>query len=69
MVNPTAATRSGSGLLRVLGRVLLWACVILLLVRGVAATIADRSSHVSRTVTVTVVQKVTTAPTTRGGGR
>jgi len=68
MVNPTAATRSGSGLLRVIGRVLLWACVILLLVRGVAATIADRS-HLSRTVTVTVVQKVRTTPTTGGGGR
>jgi hypothetical protein len=66
MVHPTAAARSGNGLLRVIGRVLLWACVILLLARGVAATI--HTSNLQRTVTVTVTHQ-SAARTVSGGGR
>lgn len=65
MVHPTAAARSGSGLLRVIGRVLLWACVILLLARGVAATI--HTPQHQRTVTVTVIRPMTTTTVSRGG--
>ena len=66
MVHPTAAARSGNGLLRVIGRVFLWACVILLLARGVAATITDTQHR--QTVTVTVTHRVI-SPIVSGGGR
>ena len=67
MVHPTAVARSGSGLLRVIGRVLLWAVVILLLARGVATTLATH--HQLRTVTVTVIRQVPAEPSVNGGGR
>jgi hypothetical protein len=48
-----------------IGRVLLWVCVILLLVRGVASVLA--TPHRSHSVTVTVTQAAPTA--SPAGGR
>jgi hypothetical protein len=65
----SAAPKGGDGLAqlgRFVGRVLLWGCVVLLLVRGIASYFTPTSDVVTepRGVTVTVTQPAHTEPST-----
>lgn len=55
------AERGATRLIRVVGRALLWGCVLLLLVRGIASYFGNNSRvpTTTRGVTVTVTQPVT----------
>jgi hypothetical protein len=52
----------GGRLVRVAGRLLLWGCVLLLLVRGIASVLGTSPSVRVPARTVTVTQPATTAP-------
>lgn len=54
----------GGRLARAAGRLLLWGCVLLLLIRGIASYLASDSRAVTKTrgVTVTVTQPAGTEP-------
>lgn len=59
--------RVGGRLARAAGRLMLWGCVLLLLVRGVSSVLAGSPHTPMRVPVVTVTQPVTNAPSdTRG---
>jgi len=65
---PPAAADALARLGRLAGRLVLWGCVLLLLLRGIASVLAGPPRQPSRTpVTVTVTQPA--ASVARGSGR
>jgi hypothetical protein len=67
---PGAGTETGERLVRAAGRLVLWGCVLLLLLRGIASVLAGpptQSSAPARPV-VTVTQPAPAAPAAKQGG-
>lgn len=68
---PGAGTEAGERLVRAAGRLVLWGCVLLLLVRGIASVLAGPPTHSSAPArpAVTVTQPAPAAtPGKQGGG-
>jgi hypothetical protein len=67
---PGAGTESGERLLRAAGRMALWSCVLLLLVRGIASVLAGPPTQSSAPArpTITVTQPAPAATPGKPGG-